>query len=82
MAYSTYGKTNFAYLTTHQISFTKSFCSNQTMNFMCNINHHKFPCRTCAKNVHDNNKAVQCYLCELWIHIKCNKLNCLDYRYR
>ena len=60
MAYSTYGKTNFAYLTTHQISFTKSFCSNQTMNFMCNINHHKFPCRTCAKNVHDNNKAVQC----------------------
>ena len=25
--------------------------------------------------------AVQCDLCELWIHIKCNKTRCLDYRY-
>ena len=48
---------------------------------MCNINHLKFPCRICAKNVHDKNKAVQCDLCELWIYIKCNKLNYLDYRY-
>ena len=39
---------------------------------MCNINHLKFPCRNCA---------VQCNLCELWIHIKCNNLNHLDYRY-
>ena len=48
---------------------------------MCNINHPKFPCMISAKNVHDKNKAVQCDLCDLWIHIKCNKLNCLDYRY-
>ena len=48
---------------------------------MCNINHPKFPCRICAKNVHDKDKAVQCDHCELWIHIKCNKLNYLDYRY-
>ena len=48
---------------------------------MCNINHAKFPCRICAKNVHDKDKAVQCDLCELWIHIKCNKFNYLDYRY-
>ena len=26
-------------------------------------------------------KSVQCDLCELWIHIKCNNLNYLDYRY-
>ena len=26
-------------------------------------------------------KAVQCDLCEFWIHIKCNNLNYLDYRY-
>ena len=26
-------------------------------------------------------KAVQCELCELWIHIKCKNLNYLDYRY-
>ena len=48
---------------------------------MCNINHAKYPCRICAKNVHDKDKAVQCDLCELWIHIKCNNVNYLDYRY-
>ena len=48
---------------------------------MCNINHPKFPRRICAKNVHDKEKAVQYDLCELCIHIKCNKLNYLDYRY-
>ena len=48
---------------------------------MCNINHPKFPCRICAKNVHDKDKAVKCDLCKLWIHIKCNNLNYLDYRY-
>ena len=48
---------------------------------MCNINHPKFPCRICAKNVQGKDKAVQCDLLELWIHIKYNKLNYLDYRY-
>ena len=48
---------------------------------MCNTNDPKFPCKICAKNVHDKDKAVQCDLCELWIHIKCNNLNYLDYRY-
>ena len=45
------------------------------------ISYPKFPCRICAKNVHDKDKAVQCDLCEFWIHIKCNNLNYLDYRY-
>ena len=48
---------------------------------MCNINHPKFPCRICAKNNHEKDKAVQDDLCELWIHITCNNLNNLDYRY-
>ena len=48
---------------------------------MCNINHHKFLCKICAKNVHDKDKAVQCDLCERWIYITCNNLNYLDYRY-
>ena len=48
---------------------------------MCNINHPKFPCRICAKNVHGKDKVVQCDLCKLWIHIKCNNLNYLDNRY-
>ena len=33
-------------------------------------------CKKCHKD-----KAVQCDLCEFWIHIKCNNLNYLDYRY-
>ena len=48
---------------------------------MCNINQTKFPCKICAKNAHDKDKAVPCDLCELWIHIKYNNLNYLDYRY-
>ena len=48
---------------------------------MRNIKNPKFPCRICTKNVHHKDKAVQCNLCELWIHIKCNNLNYLDYRY-
>ena len=49
---------------------------------MCsNTNNPKFPCKTCAKNVHDKDEAVQYDLCEHWIHTKCNNLNYLDYRY-
>ena len=48
---------------------------------MCNINYPKFCCRICVKNVFDKDKAVQCNLCELWVHMKCNNLNYLDYRH-
>ena len=48
---------------------------------MCNVNYPKFPCRICAKIIHDKDKVVQCDICEFWIHIKCNNLNYLDYRY-
>ena len=44
-------------------------------NLMCNINHPKFSCRICVKNVSDKDKAVQCNVCELWVHIKFNNLN-------
>ena len=47
---------------------------------MCNYPT-KFPCKICAKNVSENVKTVQCDLCELWVHIICNNLNYLDYRY-
>ena len=40
---------------------------------MCN--YLKFPCKICAKNVSENVKAVQCDLCEPWVHAKCNNLN-------
>ena len=38
-------------------------------------------CSICAKKVHDKDKAVKCDPCEIWIHIKCNNFNYLDYRY-
>ena len=48
---------------------------------MRSIKNPKFLCRIRTKNVHYKDKAVPCDLCELWIHIKCNNLNYLDYRY-
>ena len=48
---------------------------------MCNMFYRKFPCKICAKNVHDNHKAGQCDLFKRWIYIKCNNFNCLRYRY-
>ena len=50
-------------------------------NFICNINHPKFPCKICTKNTQEKDKAVQFDLCELWIHTECNNLNYLDHRY-
>ena len=48
---------------------------------MCNVNYTKFPCMICAKTVPDKDKAVQCDTCEFRIHIKCNNINYLGYRY-
>ena len=52
-----------------------------TCSWRVNLLYPKFPFNICSKNVQDKNKAVQCDFCELWIHIKCNNLNYLDYRY-
>ena len=35
-------------------------------------NNLKFPCSICNKNVLNNQKAIQCDLCNLWYHIKCD----------
>ena len=40
-----------------------------------------FPCRVYNKNVDTNDHAVQCDLCNFWIHIKCNNLNDVNYKY-
>ena len=67
-------------LAIHLSDFTY-ILSEQKLTILCNINHPKFPCKICAKNVQDKDEAIQCNICELWIHIKCNNLNYLDYRY-
>ena len=35
----------------------------------------KFSCKVCEKPVAKNHHAVQCDNCNLWIQIKCNKIN-------
>ena len=40
-----------------------------------------FRCKLCPKNVTDNDNAILCDLCQTWIHIKCNHLNYMDYKY-
>ena len=38
-----------------------------------------FPCKLYPKNVTDNDNFMQ--LCLTWVHIKCNHLNYMDYKY-
>ena len=40
-----------------------------------------FPCSICTKTVDDNDKSIYCAKCNLWVHVKCNNLNFLDYQY-
>ena len=41
----------------------------------------QFPCGICSKAVANNNQAIKCDKCNLWIHIKCNKINKQTYNY-
>ena len=41
----------------------------------------KFPCKICENNVTYCDQAIQCDLCDSWVHIKCNDLNYIDYKF-
>ena len=41
----------------------------------------KFPCKICNKAVAKNHHAVQCDHCQLWVHIRCNKINLQTYKF-
>ena len=41
----------------------------------------KFSCKICENNVANSNQAIQCDLCDSWVHIKCNDLNNIDYKF-
>ena len=32
-------------------------------------------------NVNENAKAIQCHLCKYWVHIECDHLNYIDFKY-
>ena len=40
----------------------------------------QFPCLVCNRTVAKNHRAVQCDLCDSWVHIACNNLNLYTYR--
>ena len=61
----------------YQISFTKLKHSKQKLT-SCVIS--IIP-NVVTENVHGKNRAVECDLCKLQIHIKFNNCNYLDYRY-
>ena len=39
-----------------------------------------FHCKICNININNKDRAVWCDSCQFWIHIKCNKLNHIDYK--
>ena len=40
-----------------------------------------FPCSICIKAIGDKEDSIYCDKCNLWVHIKCNNLNYIDYKY-
>ena len=39
----------------------------------------KFSCKICTKAVASNHRAIQCDICDIWVHVKCNKMNSQTY---
>ena len=40
-----------------------------------------FPGKICTTNIKDTDSAAQCDISQFWIHMKCNNLNHIDYKY-
>ena len=40
-----------------------------------------FPCSICTKTIGGNDDSMYCDKCSLWLCIKCNNLNFIDYQY-
>ena len=46
-----------------------------------NVNNIVYPCKIYHVNVNNKDSAAQCGICQSWVHMKCNKLNHIDYKY-
>ena len=46
-----------------------------------NVNNIVYPCEICHININNKDSAAQCDICQSWVHVKCNKLNHIDYKY-
>ena len=40
-----------------------------------------YPCKICHVNVSNKDSVAQCDICQSYVHMKCNKLNHIDYKY-
>ena len=40
-----------------------------------------FPFSNCVKAIGDEEGSIYCDKCNLWVYIKCNNLNYVDYKY-
>ena len=41
----------------------------------------KFPCKICCKSVANSHHAIQCDNCNIWVHVKCNRINTETYKF-
>ena len=46
-----------------------------------NVNNIVYPCKICHVNINNKDSAAQCNNCQSWVHMKCNNLNHIDYKY-
>ena len=51
------------------------------MNSKCNLKNTQFPCKIFRLDVNKNTKANQYDLCKQWVHIECDHLDFIDYKY-
>ena len=51
------------------------------MCILINVNNTAYPSKICQENINNKNSAAQCDICQSWNHMKCNKLNHIDYIY-
>ena len=51
------------------------------MCIFINVNSIVYPCKICHVNISNKDSAVQCNICQSWVHMKCNKFNHIDYKY-
>ena len=51
------------------------------MCILISVNNIAFPCKICHVNISNKDSAVQCDICQPWVHMKYNKLNHIDYKY-
>ena len=51
------------------------------MHFYKNLNNIVYHCNICHVNISNKDSAAQCDIYQSWVHMKCNKLNHIDYKY-